>query len=702
MTWNNRGNSIDVYRPPFVYTVQIDQQLNEFIPMLSGYAIDCIQSTAPNNAARQRFLEVVSNDNNTMTQLVQDLADAIEFYTFSENLNPGQVEIAIRNTVETVVNGYLGYAVQNMPDAFQGVINEEMFNAGLGYARALDELRNQAGRFLNQGRGGYQQQNSYQNVRGARGGGGGFVGGAPMGRAAGGWNAAGGGSRWDEGDAGYQQQQPMRHQVQQGGGGGRFGRANGPSNWNQNANRGGGATIWDEKPQNARNTDTSFNGSSASRPRREFDQPHVQQQQPASQQRREVKPVNTKVTEVDGQSFFPARTDQEWPKIVNADRIWDWILTQDGTQMRPAYQSTWKRSFDAEQPATPWYDPDTHVLFHIKGTDGKVREEPIQREITMEYLEHELNPELRKQERDVKIARSGRVDAAWNLVEELRPIPSQPLATTEALSEGVEGVTVRPHNPDAFQQAVSLSDAVKRTTLKLKVEKPSILNEAFELYVDRAVLTDVVNPDYELLFRLANAENFRTLYSLLLDEVEDSELAVEVNRRMKDSVNEALSRNMGLDGWSIDNFREDFPDLLSALEQDFGQNVVDILQGYAPEIIARALGHYTAKEMDAIRTVVGLDEGMSALVWRERSSITRLPVSDADLSVPKDTGVLVSPTVAPEVHQTLTSVFERTLDMPWTYHGRYLATNDGVVYALIKGYLNDQAIMLYKAAFNVK
>lgn len=701
MSWNNRGGTIDVHRPPYVYNVQVDPQLNPFIPLFSGYAIDCIQSTAGQNEARKRFMELMMSDQNSMTRLVQDLADLTEFYTFSQNLQPGQVEIAIRNAVEGVVNGYLGMAVEAQQGLFQDVLTQEMYNAGLGYANALGQEMQQAHRFLNQGNGGgYQQPNqNYANVRGARGGGGGYTQ-QPMGRTAGGF----GGSRWDEGDQGQQQyqQQPMRA-------GARFGQNqqqnNGPSNWSHNTGRGVGSgnTIWDERREPARKTDTSFN-TGGTRPRREFDAPPEQPrfERNAAPQRQEVKPVNPNNTQLDGQTFFPARTDQEWPKIINSDRIWDWILTQDGTQMRPAALSNWQVAFNPDQPATPWYDSDTHILFHIKGTDGKVREEPLQREITMEYLDHELNPELRKQERDVKVAKGGRVDAAWNLVEQLRPIPSEPLATAEALTDDAEGLVVRPHNPDKFQLAVSLSDAVKRTTLKLKVDKPSILNEAFELYIDRAVLTDVLDPDYELLFRLANAEDFKTLYAILLDEVEDTELLKQVGERMVVSINEALSKNMGMRGWSIDNFREDFPDLLSALEQDYGQSVVDTLKGYAPEIITRALGHYTPKDMAEIRPIVHLEEDMNVLVWRERSSITRLPVTDADLSVPKDTGVLVSPTVAPEVHKTLTSVFERTLDMPWTYHGRYLATSDGVVYTLIRGYLNDQAIMLYKAPFNVK
>jgi hypothetical protein len=709
MSWNTRGSAL-THNPPFVVNVQVDPQLNDFIPLFTGYTLDCILQMANKNDARQLFKELMEQDQNALQELVQALANVVEFYVFSENLAPNQVEVAIRNAVEPVVNNYLALAVNAYPQEFGPHLTADQVADVQNYIREFEDIKFQAQRFFHGGQqqSGFGGRGSWQpQGRGNQGGG------ANRGGGISGWNRGGGNaggrvshvqqrSRWDE--PGQDQGGGYVRSHQDNWPGNRETPGGGRGNWSQNQNRntGGRNTIWDDTGVNRKPaaTDTSFNSTGGGRMRRQFEEPR--HQQPVREERRTVVPTHPNAQTVDGVLFIPARANNEWPKIKDPKRIWDHILMQDGTQLRPAYQSDWKVSFDVEEPLTPWYDPETHILFHYKSPEGSVSMQAIQREESMNYLDHELDPDLRRKGEEAARAREGKLAPAWQMVETLRPNPSQPLATAEPLSDDAEGASVELVNPDAYLVTTSLSDAIKRSNLRLKVDCPEVLKQAFELYVDRGVLTTIVNPDFQEIYKLTNADSFKSLFHQL-NESKDEELVREVDSRMVSGINTALQQNLGLNGWTISNFREDYGDLVVALKEDHGDIVLQTFEGYATEVISRALAHYSKEDLDeTVRKVVGLEGDIMALVWLERSSVTRLPVSSEELRVPVDTGVLISQSRFPEIYKTLDSIFERTTDLPHTFHGRYLTTTDGVVYSITKGYLNDQAILLFKAPFNLQ
>lgn len=680
--------AIDVYNPPFVINVRVSQKLNEFVPLFTGYVLANVSSTAGKNPARAMFQDLLQQDDRALTQLVQELANLTQFAVDAENLRPDQVELAIRNLVVPVTNGYLAMAVDMYPQQFGQVLNPEQSNEVGLYINALNTIRQQANDFYNQNNqgNGWGSQNNQNS--------GGYGGNrAANNRGGNGWN---------------------NNQNNQGYGNARSGRWDEPVDDN---NQGGYQPVSQDRwPGNkmgsqGNGSDAVFSGGGGgaavatqstggttthSRPAREFQvRRGVRTSVDAPQE-------DPRVSIVDGHRFYPPTANMEWPRVINDKRIWDWILMEDGSQLRPAYQSTWKPAFDSDRPVTPWFDSQDKVLFHYKSPTGEVSERLLDREKTMEYLDHELDVNLRRVAKEVALAREGKAAPAWDMVEQLRPNPSSPLATTAPLGEDAKGEDVRAINPTDFLKTTSLADAIKRASLKLKVDHPGILNEAFELYIERAVLTTVLTPDFDLLYQMANADSFKKLFQLIVDSDADQELLNEVDARVVAGINEAMVCHMGLKGWLITNFREDFGDLLAALKEDYGDAVINYLEEYAIEIISRALSYYGEKELAAVRETVGLEESVVALVWRERSSVTRLPINAEQVHIPVDTGVMVSGSIYPEMYKTLSSVFLRTTDVPHVYHGRYLVTTDGVVYAMYNGYLGKDAVLVYKANVDLK
>lgn len=681
MTWNTRSGNGLIENPPFVIPVQISQELNDFVPDITGHILSTIVNGSSKNQARALFQQLAESNQSMLEQLAQDAADVTEFYIRAENLTVQQVPTVLRNVSAMVVDAFLGYAVNQYPNEFAPVVDQSMANEAQQYIRNLEGVKREAQMFFQQG----SRGNSWNNQSSIRGNMGGSRTWQPGNR-----NATGNNSRWDD----------------HGGGGGHV-RTAANDNWpgnnvgNRGGSGGGGSRIWDEPGQrrNATPADNSYRAGAGTRPAREFNDRAPQQ--PQQPQQRNVQPTTPNGTTVDGQLFIPISDTQLWPKVVDQKRIYDWILLENGTQLRPAHQSKWKVSFSADTPATPWYDPQTHILMHVKTADGTVIAQPYKREEAMEYLDHELDPKLRQRAHDEAVKSGGKVAAAWKLVENLRPNASSPLSTGEALGDESEGLDVRPVSPGQFVATSSLPDAIKRSILKLKMDYPHLLSQAFELYVDRGVLTTVAHPDFDLLFQVSTADSFRKVFQILIDSNAEADFVKEIDRRMVEAINAVLNQNMGLHGWKIEKFQEDFPELLGLLKADYGSHVVNTLEGYAVEVVSRALTHYSEEDLGEIRQAVGLEPEQVALVWRERSSITRLPVNSRELIVPSDTGVMVSEAKEPELFRTLSSIFERTEDLPHTYHGRYIATVDGEVYQLVRGYLNDQALLLFKAPFNL-
>ena len=682
---HNRGASA-IYNPPIEFPVQIARELQEIAPWCSGVAIDIIMSGARKNQARALFKDLMENDDRAMTSLVQTIADLAEFYIFSQDLREGEVERMLVNVGQVVVNGFLAQAVETYPQEFERYLDRQQLADVRDYVRELELEIQKAQRFSqggrSSGRGGGWQPNSRRDDRG-------------------GWNrgAGGGGrvSRWDEDvpdDRGGRGDDRGERDVGRGSWGSRTGRT---------LAGGTGRTIWDHE----RRPRVSEDGPPASvgRQARDFEAEAAAEraaraahQPPTTTRggRRSAGHPDPRATIIGNLQFLPVHDDQEWPKVLDRNRPWDWVLLQDGRQVRPAHQATdWKVTFNPAQPRTPWYDSNDSVLFYFYDPDGTVSEIPIKRNDTMDYLDHELDPALRQKEQETRQKIEGKLVPTWQLAESLRPVPDSPLTTEGLLGEEEAEEPVTLTAPEEFIVTTSLADAIKKAGVRMKLEHHDKLGKPYELYVDRVVLTTVINPNYLELYELQNATSFSHLLQLM-GELSQQDLLEEVNDRLTVAVNNALYNNLGLTDWSIDEFVDDIGELIVVLKDKFGPVVVKVFEDHAQEIISRALTYVTVEELKNEKVHKLLDGVQDALVWRERASVTVLPVTAEELSVPADTGVLVSESAMPAVHKTIRAIFDRTPDMPYVYAGRFLATRDGATYLLAQGYFAEGSVMVYR------
>lgn len=687
---HNRGDSL-FHNPPIVFPVQVDRELEDIVPWFTGVAMDIILQGAEKNEARQVFKNLMENDDRIMNQLVQTIADLAESYIFAQDLRDGQIERMLVSVGQVVVNGFLAEAVQSFPQEFERYLTREQANDVREYTRELN-AEIQAARSNSRGGGG----------RSSRGGGGAWQPNGGRGRDdrynTRSSTTRGRPSRWDE-DTPVDDRRGGRDDRDDS----RDSRVSGT--WGSRARpaASSGRTIWDAE----RRPRVSEDGPRASmgRQARDFEaEAEAERAARAEHQprtttrggRRYAGQPDPRGTIIGNLQFIPMHDDQEWPKVLDRKRPWDWVLLADGRQVRPAYKATdWTVTYNPAQPRTPWYDPSESVLFLFLDTDGTVSEVSIKRNDTMDYLDHELDPALRQKEQETRQKAEGKLAPTWQLVEDLRPLPESPLTTVGLLSEDSAEKPVTLSAPEEFLITASLADAIKKAGVRMKLEHHDKLGKPYEFYVDRVVLTTVINPNYLELYELQNASSFSHLLQLMGD-LSQQDLVEEVNDRMTVAVNNALYNNLGLSDWSIDEFVDDIGDLIVLLKEKFGPVVVKALEDRAPEIISRALTYVTVEELKSDKVNKLLDGVQDALVWRERTSVTALPVTSDELAVPNDLGVLVSESAMPTIHKTISAIFERTPDVPYVYAGRFITTRDGATYLLAQGFFAEGSVMVYR------
>lgn len=639
------------YNPPFVVPVNVDPALREATPLFTGYAMAALLEIPKDyrGPGRALYKQIMETNEGLFTEMVQVLANAAQYLLESQNVPANQIEGAIEHVLPLVVDGYYGIVIERFSRDFEqsGAINEQQYNDRGVVIRKLQQLIT-------------EMENFYRNGDTAQ----------PRGRSYGGSGSVGGTGGWGSG------------------GGARGGRTGG-----EDVRRAADSVFIDTGRTPAkRDTDNFSAGGRVVR-----------------QVLKEPEQIQHKPNVWEGRQFLPMQSgSSSYPLTLNPRRPWDWVVAnRDGLMLKPAVVSDWKLT-GKEGFTVPWYDPQKAILMHFKDSNsGKIWAQPFQRENDMNYLDHEQDPELRLLAKEEALTRDGKVPPAFQMVESIRPVPGKPLAEMGPVEE--EGIdTVVLDVPDTYELANNVRAVYDRHMLRLKVGEDPKDKRAFEFYADIAVLNTVVNPNLNLLGQLADQGDLSRLAAMLNSAAKnerDLELVDIADARMTEAVNHAMAVNMGLKGWAIGSFREDIDECLGLLNSRAGEQSANALKDSADELISATLSHYTASEgHDGVYAALGLGDAVkedeSLLIWRERTSITRIPLSSQDLGLPVEAR-LVDQNNFPAFYAACEAILTRTPDHPVAFKNRYIALTDGKVYELVVGYYNRSALILKRADFVV-
>lgn len=402
-----------------------------------------------------------------------------------------------------------------------------------------------------------------------------------------------------------------------------------------------------------------------------------------------------------------------YPKVSNLERPFDALLIKEGIELRPAFKSGWTRSFTDQFPYHRLYDPSTHILFHLKGEDNTVIDVVKERNADMNYLDNEIDPKLRAQYREEEANKGGPVVATNNtLVVKMMQHPKLPLSTVVADDEiDDHGDVERQPEPVTIETVVQ-GHNLEEIETKIAVRLPEGENlkngrNPVEYYGDLVKLVPG-NPNMiASIKQLLAGTTFDDFKLRLLAAHTQEQLSDEVfnyiDVRVAEAITEALNKDMGLPaGWGIDRFTEDFVELCEALTSSYGKNLVEAMRRRASDILGRAVSVLSGDAFQQYLKSLDLD-GAGAppkfLVFRERVSVTHVPWKMERIlaTMGSENGGVVMESELPTLHAALKAIITRTSDQTVPFARRYMVLGDGQRLEIRRGFFGTDTYLLYKS-----
>jgi hypothetical protein len=410
-------------------------------------------------------------------------------------------------------------------------------------------------------------------------------------------------------------------------------------------------------------------------------------------------------------TFVSVGDVSEYPKVRDLSRPYDAIQVEEGVELRPAFKSGWKLSFNEENPYPTLYDPTTHILFHLRKADGKVVEIVKARQPDMNYLDNEIDPKLRAQQRTLE--KDGKtVVPNHALVVKMRPHPKLPISTVveNTDEEGIEDVSKLPE-PVVVENAVqghSLQEVETKVSLRLpEGEHLKSGRNPVEYYADLVTPVEASPNEIATIKSLAGIQNFEEFKMKLLAAQTQEQISFTVfdtiDNRLANAINVALAKNMNLPGWSIESFIEDFVELCQMLTETYSKNLVETFKRHAAEIIASSVSVLSGDAFAKYLKAMGIEDHQAppkVVVFRERCSVTHVPWDLETIMATVEDGGMVKESEMPNLYAAVKAIMVRTSDQTVPFAKRFLATNNGEQLEIRKGFFGVESYLLYKVSNN--
>ncbi len=719
------------YNPPFYIQLQ-DPHLQQYAPYITGCVLMDLINNASKNQLRTFFFNLLSNNNwqtQEFQQLVQLVAAIADYLMMTQRMRPEQ---AVPAAVAEASPCYLANVVLQYRQGLERYITPALSNDLNVMLQKSQQWNAELQRF-------YQSRQQAMTAWGQPAYGAPMGGGPPpnapswltataggmMAPPMGGYPPAGGGYPTVRGGYGPGPQQPMGYgfgqqspasqAVRQQGWGMFSNPAMGPT-FPGTPGPNGGQMNTGLKPRARRQENVMLSMSPDGDRVVEAWNPADGQNRTRTQDRNTqafaFQPPSNEMLPPQHPMAGTAENTVSYPLLENPENPLEGMTLEDGTQVKLASKSSWKVTFNLNSPYRLLYDTAKHVLLHVRRPDGTVMErlEPITDDI-MKYLNHELDPSVRRQAREQEEVNQPQIVPLWQYAQKLTPIKDNYLGVPSKDPEPVEEEgqdteanaeeTPQVHTIEHIPPVHSLKEGQLRLTLFAKSAdvKP---DTPVEMHFD--VITPVTTSQnlVTVFKQLETCQTFEELETKLysFDTMLDDEVRSIIDRRVTASLNEALQKNFGLQGWRIDSFKEDYRALQDALKEDHGEQLVEMVTNVAPEIVGQSLsvlsGEGFSRYLENVQDVDPDTASDILLALRDRTSITVIPSKLEDLRLGNlREGGLIPASEMPELYAAVVAIFERTPDYPVTFARRYLQTSDKKLLELRRGYLHPEAYLLF-------
>lgn len=391
---------------------------------------------------------------------------------------------------------------------------------------------------------------------------------------------------------------------------------------------------------------------------------------------------------VDGTEIVNLSTDPKRP--------FDHQRLPDGTEIKPALTSGWVFTPTREEPFRTAYNPHTHVKFHARRPDGVVKEVIVEMKPSMEYINHELTNRSKQRREEQKVV------PTWELLDRFTPIET----VVERNKETPVDLTVTPVILPERIEAHSLSGALLSHASKMFESGLTTFNKSVTTFT-----ANILNPVFtgsnhiSKIKELCAATSLDMVAHRLKEQFDktDSTYWYTANNLMTQRINQVLDNELGLTGWEIGSFVDDWSSLVEAMTEDpsVGEQPIQVMNEHAREIISSVWAVLTGdrltqylKTLKAGETKPSDEFLQGMLVFSETVSVTQVPWSLEDFAAELDTTPsFIKESSMKELYDTAATIFERALHTTGDYRHHYLITSDRKVIEFHRGYLAKGAFI---------
>lgn len=392
----------------------------------------------------------------------------------------------------------------------------------------------------------------------------------------------------------------------------------------------------------------------------------------------------------------PARSDRySMPKLDGPDftlaRPYDEYV-EDGEIWRPAHLSGWTVSWDEKHPFETAFNPEKQMRFHVKGTDGKVREEFLDMTREMDYLRHETRVQKQGQN-----PRQREVNDYAGVGEGSAPPAEMP--TESARVVAASRMPIR----DVYDQVLT-GDSMEAAEVFAQF-KGSLLGTGINVHnyaVVRPIPTDLKR--YPAIEGLTSATNLTDLAERMQAAYEQADGAIWdfLDERFRFAV-QKVARNVFGIKVTFDNFTGSYKGFIDYLKKKKGEafardfskrtaELVPVLTEHMDEDSARM---YLTGALDITDEEFNLNRP-NILCFRDYYTVAAVPFTTHDLEVKLEAdSQAVSKERQPALHGLLTRLFnEKVKD--FTGPTVYLLTTDRVRVEVIRAPHDDDMFLIRK------
>jgi hypothetical protein len=377
---------------------------------------------------------------------------------------------------------------------------------------------------------------------------------------------------------------------------------------------------------------------------------------------------------------------------VNPDRPFDVIHNAGGIEIRPAYQTKWKRTVGDDQPYALLVDPAKWIVFYVRFPDGVVKEKLVEIEDGMQYLQHEISDKLRAAafKPEGKVVQSSREIAEYNAL----PVPITEVDQRQDQElDDITPVIL----PAVFTCSTDLENEreARLTVIEALKLDPTDVLPAHQYTSVKFHSMDISQECYSALLEFAEHTNWETVADHLSRLGRTGLLPMRyyrfINERLTQAVNLFLTDSLSITGIRISDFSDDIAALPAYLGKKRGLEIQQVFDRSVENIVKRAV--CMANEGEDDNTAYGIvDQYINLqLSWSQDQIAT--------LAIEKEP-VLVSEASHPKVLEVIKDLLVRVGqdDDKLRTHTLRLLTVDGCYYEVIRGRLMQHAILLKRAA----